>query len=470
MDDVTNATNVSRDTAGTDRAVVVGAGLVGSLLAVFLARRGLRVSVFERGRDLRNSEAGSGRSINLVASSRGIEALARVGLADAALEMTVPVHGRMMHALDGMLSYQPYGKDDAECNYSISRGELNRFLIDAAERAGADFTFERRLVAADFDSGRLTFHDSGGTAIEVDAPLVFGTDGAASAVRAALVEAGHVRDSMELLGHGYKELSIPVEQGRELELNALHIWPRGRTMLMALPNLDRSFTVTLYLPERGEASFVEVADETSALRLFEDLFPDAIPRIPNLEANYVANPTGVLGTVRCAPWHYRDRVLLLGDAAHAIVPFFGQGMNAGFEDCSVLDSLLDEHGTDWTRIFPSFDRARKTHTDAIADMALENFVEMSARVGDSKFLLRKAVEHRLEQAMPHEYRSRYSMVMYGSVPYRSALEAGQIQRQILGVLCEGIDDPQRVDVERARELIRDRLTPYLKSASVSLDY
>ena len=453
-------------------AVIVGAGLVGSLLSIFLARRGMRVTIYERLPDLRRPRAGVGRSINLVATRRGFDALDRVGLTESIRALTVPVRGRMIHALDGELAYQPYGKDESECNYSISRKQLNEFLISAAEERGVRCHFDRKLTGADLEKGLLTFSDeAGATSIEVQAPLVLGADGAVSAVRAALMRQPGSAESVELIDHDYMELLIPVEEGKQLAGNALHIWPRGNIMLMALPNLDGSFTVTLYLPRSGPDSF-EILDNADRVRSFFDRhFPDTVPLIPDLAASFLASPTGNLGTVKCYPWHYKGRAALIGDAAHAIVPFFGQGMNCGFEDCSVLDEQIDRHGLgNWERVFAGFAEARKPNTDAIADMALENFVEMRDRVGDPRFLLRKQVEHLLEQEMPLLYRSRYSMVMYSNIPYRVALEAGLIQQQILEQLCDGLQQVGQLDLDRARQLIGERLTPYLHSRSASLDY
>lgn len=453
--------------------VIVGAGLVGSLLAVFLRRRGLPVSVWERRDDPRAEIDDAGRSINLVVSSRGVLALRQVGLQQAVDRLSVPVTGRMMHDHAGALTYQPYGRDDSECNYSISRGELNRFLIDQAECAGARFQFGARLESADLARRRLTFVDGADRRTESDFGQLVGADGAGSAVREALRSEEGFSEDVALLDHGYKELKIPAAAGGAypIEKHALHIWPRGERMLMALANLDGSFTVTLYLPMEGEDSFATLRVAADVRRFFEREFPDAIPLIPDLEQSFFANPTGTLGTVRCHPWHLGDRVLLVGDAAHAIVPFFGQGMNAGFEDCTELDRLLDELGHDaWGELFARFSEMRKPHTDAIAEMALENFVEMRDRVGDEAFLLRKAVEHRLEEACPTEYRSRYSLVMYGGVPYRTAQKAGVIQQQILDELCGELSRAEDLDLARARALIRERLAPFLRLTRVSLEY
>jgi kynurenine 3-monooxygenase len=459
--------------AETDVAIV-GGGLVGSLLAAFLLRRGMSVTVWERRSDPRRDSAEGGRSINLVVTSRGIQALRQVGLDRAVSEMTVAVTGRMVHEIEGKQTYQPYGRDESESNDSISRAGLNRLLIDEVERRGARFVFEHRLSDMDFSSGRMTFVDEASGASRVgEATVVFGADGAGSALRAAMQRLEGYKEAIEPLGHGYKELLIPADADGtyRIEKHALHIWPRGHIMLMALPNLEGSFTVTLYLPEEGAAGFDELRTPERVQTLFSKLFPDVIPLIPDLTERFFDNPAGSLGTVRCHPWHHDGRAALIGDAAHAIVPFFGQGMNCGFEDCTVLDALIERHGVgNWERILAEFTRDRKPHADAIADMALDNFVEMRDRVGDARFRLRKQVEHRLERDWPLEYRSRYSMVMYGVVPYRVAQEAGMIQQEILDELCDGLVSADTLDSDRARALVQRKLTSFLKRHSVDLDY
>jgi kynurenine 3-monooxygenase len=461
------------DRKNSEEIVIVGGGLVGSLLAIFLARRGFRVVVHERRADLRGADGPAGRSINLVVTSRGVRALSAVGLWERALPLSVPVIGRLIHSTGGGLAYQPYGRDESECNYSVSRLELNRFLVTEAASRGVEFRFESRLLAADLERGRLTFaDDTGAGSEEVDAPVVIGADGARSALRKEMMKLPGSRESVESLDYGYKELTIPSgPQGDfRIERNTLHVWPRCELMLMALPNWDGSFTVTLYLPTRGATAFTGPDDAGKVVALFNEQFPDAIPLIPDLERCFFANPTGNLATVRCSPWHVGGRALLVGDAAHAIVPFFGQGMNCGFEDCTVLDGLIEEHGPDWETLFPIFDRARKPNADAIAEMALENFDEMRDHVGDRRFRLRKEVEHRLETEWPGEYRSRYSMVMYSDIPYEVARRAGRVQHGILETLCEGLEEASALDMTRARSLVRERLTPLLDSAGVDLDY
>ncbi len=451
---------------------VVGGGLVGSLLALVLRKRGYDVTLFERRGSLQEIEEQAGRSINLVVTRRGIDALERVGLGDAVLKFTVPVAGRMMHDRDGQLAYQPYGRDDEECNYSVSRAGLNAFLIRQALERGIDVRFDMRLAEADLDRGRLRFDNTDGETT-VEAETIFGADGVASAVRKAFEARDDFQLRIDMLSHGYKELYVPPAEdgGYRAERNALHIWPRGHFMMMTLPNTDGSFTGTLYMPNQGPDSFGQYTDAEGVRELFEREFADSIPLMPDYVEDYLQNPTGELGTVRCYPWHHEDRVLLLGDASHGIVPFFGQGMNSGFEDCSVLGDLLDQHGRgEWGPVFAEMSRRRKPNCDAIADLALENFVEMSDKVGDDAFLLRKAVEHRIEVAMPELYRSRYSMVMYSTIPFRDAFDAGVVQREILDELCAGIDNAEQVDLDRARQLIDSRLTPFLAQRNIALDY
>jgi kynurenine 3-monooxygenase len=453
---------------------IVGGGLVGSLLSAFLVRRGIGVTVWEHRSDPRGAGEGGGRSVNLIVTSRGIHALRKVGLDEAVARRTVPATGRMIHSVDGELTFQPYGRDDSECDYSISRAALNRLLIDEAANRGVRFRFGMRLTDVDFQEGRLSFVDTSSNRSFVEqAAVVIGADGTGSAVRAALRRLEGYQESVEPLSHGYKQLPIPAGEGSafRIQKNAVHLWPRGHVLLLALANLDGSFTATLYLPMEGASSFRELDTAEKVRELFERQFPDAIPLIPDLANRFLENPTGSLATVRCSPWHAGGRVALIGDAAHTIVPLFGQGMNCGFEDCTVLDELLARHGRDdWDTVFAEFARDRKPQADAIADMSIENFVEIRDRVADARFLLRKEVERRLERDRPGEYRSRYSMVMFGDVPYRTAREAGLIQQEILDELCDGLDRADDLDAGRARRLVREKLTPFLKRHAVDLSY
>lgn len=451
--------------------MVVGAGPVGCVLAILLRRRGHEVELFEKRPDMRRTDITAGRSINLVLTERGLRGLERAGLRDALLQRTVPVFGRMMHSVEGELTYQPYGKDESECNYSISRGELNRFLLSRAEEAGAVVHFGSRFVDADFNRCNLIFEDNETQRVtKVVSGLVFGCDGAPSGVREALVRHHRFEARLDPLPIHYKELLFPAGPNDcfAMEKNALHIWPRGHHMLMALPNLDGSFTGTLYLPAYGELSFDALSDASSVQAYFLAHHPDAVPLLEDVSSPILGHPTGHLGTVYCSPWHLNGRVLLLGDAAHGIVPFFGQGLNCGFEDCLVFDDILDAAGDDIETAFAAFYGNRKPDADAIATMALENFHEMSDKVGDPSFLLRRKVASLLEKSYPTQFRTRYAMVMYSSIPYAAALEAGHAQTRLLDALCEGLTSPDHLDLQQARRLIGELYTPTLTRLGIDL--
>lgn len=451
--------------------VVVGAGPVGCVLSIILARRGFRVTAYEKRRDLRVTHADAGRSINLVLTRRGLRVLALLGLRDAVLELTVPVLGRMMHAVDGALAYQPYGKDDSECNYAVSRATLNEFLLDAAEAAGVAIHFQHKLVDANLDGGALRFATSDGE-VEVTSDSIFGCDGGGSAVRRAMVDQYGIDEAVEWLEHSYKELEFPLGEGgvQTLRGDALHIWPRGDHMLMALANLDGSFTGTLYLPNEGPDGFASVTTLQDAVAFLQREYASALDFLAPDSAERLANaPLGHLATTRCGPWHHGDRVLLVGDAAHAIVPFFGQGLNCGLEDCAVFWELT-EGDARLADVFEKFYAARKANADAIAQMALENFVEMRDKVGDAQFLLRKAIERRIERERPDLYRSRYATVMYSTNPYAAALRAGEVQSEILQELAQGVTSADEVDLYQAWELIAQRLTPTYLAEEIDLSF
>ncbi|WP_219502003.1 FAD-dependent oxidoreductase [Nonomuraea ceibae] len=396
---------------------IVGAGLVGSLLACFLARRSHRVTLYERRQDPRERGADRGRSINLAISERGIDALRRVGLDREVLKDAIPMPGRMMHALDGGLTFQPYSADHRQAINSIGRAELNMKLLDAATALpGVEVRFGHRLTGLDERTGRLTFETETGPG-EARARVVIGADGAFSAVRARLQAVPGVSFSQSYLDYGYKELTIPARGGAfALERGALHIWPRGASMMIALPNPDGSFTCTLFWPHRA---FAELGDPARVREHFAEHYPDASALMPDLAADFAANPVGHLVTMRCDPWHVTTDaavVGLVGDAAHAIVPFYGQGANCGFEDCVELDRCLDETGDDFAGALALFER-RRADTDVIARLALANFVEMRDKVGSRMFLAGKRLEHALERALPGRYASRYELVSFSTTPY-----------------------------------------------------
>jgi kynurenine 3-monooxygenase len=420
---------------------VVGAGLAGCLLACFLARRDLRVTVYERRsdprpRDGQQGQVERGRSINLAISERGLDALRRIDLEPTVMADAIPMRGRMIHSSAGELDFQQYSADGTRAINSISRGDLNNALLDAAEsHDGVTIRFDHRLNALDPATGAMTFSTPDGDA-PAEAAVVIGTDGAGSIVREQLVAHGLVTATSDFLDYGYKELSIPARDGEfALDPHALHIWPRGTSMAIALPNPDRSFTATLFWPTTGRGSFDALSEPTSIIGHFDDVYPDLVTLATDLVDDYQHNPVGVLGTVHALPWHATTTpghgVLLLGDAAHAIVPFYGQGANAAFEDVVVLDRCLDETSGAWPRAMALFDQRRHEHTDAIARMALGNFVEMRDKVNSPIYKARKKVEHALERVLPGLYVSQYELVSFSTVPYADVRR--RVLRQQLAV-------------------------------------
>jgi kynurenine 3-monooxygenase len=441
---------------------LVGAGLTGPLLAISLALRGFPVQIFERRPDMRRTRASAGRSINLAVSTRGIHALRGAGLWDLMSRIIIPMKGRMMHSLSGELTFQPYGKDDTEVINSISRADLNVALMNAAEAEGVTIHFNERCIGMDWNTRAARFrNEESGRETLVDSEIVIGTDGSASALRQDMQKRGSLNFSQEVLDYGYKELTIAPGSGGKhvLEPHALHIWPRGAYMLIALPNIDGTFACILFLPREGPESFATLDTGEKAQRFFQERFADAVPLLPQLQENYAANPVGSMVTIKCAPWHVDGKVLLLGDAAHAIVPFFGQGMNCAFEDCSVFLELLDQYGPGWPKLFQEFEHARKHNTDAIADMALENFIEMRDRVADPRFLFRKKVEQALEAKYPRRFVPKYAMVTFHRVPYSVALTRGTIQDRLLAELCDSASRIEDLDWKKADHLIQRDLTP-----------
>ena len=446
----------------SEKVTLIGAGLNGPLLAILLMRRGFSVEMYERRSDMRRTRTSAGRSINLALSTRGIHALQQAGLWEKMRDITIPMKGRMMHSIAGELTFQPYGKNEAEVIHSISRAELNIALMNAAEQQGATIHFHQRCVGYDLETEEIQVrNEDTGEEINRNTKVLIGCDGAASAVRTEMLKLSHFNFSQQYLDYGYKELTIPAGTNGEslLEPNALHIWPRGNHMLIALPNIDGTFACILFLPFEGADSFASLNTETDVIRFFQARFPDAYGLMPQLADNYAANPTGAMVTIKCTPWHMHGRTLLLGDAAHAIVPFFGQGINCGFEDCSYLVELLDRHGADWTRVFAEFEKERKVNTDAIADMAIENFTEMRDRVADSQFLFTKKVELALEARYPNLFIPKYAMVTFHRIPYSVALARGMVQQRILSELSESIHRIEDLDWNKAERLIHRDLNP-----------
>lgn len=419
-----------------DQFTIVGGGLAGSLMAIYLGRAGNPVEVYERRPDPRLAGADAGRSINLAISTRGLYALEQVGLRDAVLAMAVPMRGRMIHSATGELTFQPYGTRDQAIN-SVSRAGLNQVLLDAAEHSTRQpITFGQRCEEIDFEKRIITFASASGEPHSVECGTIIGADGAFSAVRSQMQRRERFNYSQEYLAHGYKELYIPPASagGFRMEPNALHIWPRGGFMMIALPNFDGSFTCTLFWAFEGNNSFENLRTEDDVIRFFTATYPDAVPLMPTLTRDFFANPTSSLVTIRCSPWHLGDRAVLVGDAAHALVPFYGQGANAAFEDCVVLDECLRTSPADRAGGLARFERLRKRHADAIADLALANFVEMRDRVASPLFLLKKKVEKVLHAIVPRHFIPLYTMVSFSRIPYADAVERARRQDMVLRIV------------------------------------
>ena len=441
--------------------VVIGAGLVGSLLSIFLAKRGHAVKIYERRGDMRKEKIVAGRSINLALSDRGLLALEKVGIADAIKKIAIPMHGRFIHNLDGSTAFQPYGKQGQYIN-SVSRGELNKKLMDIAEQHGVKIFFNEKCRAIDWKKGSIDFENTSGVQLPASrVDLIFGADGAFSAARMQhQLQHDQFNYSQHYIDCGYKELTIPAGEGGSflIEKNALHIWPRKDYMLIALPNQDGSFTCTLFFPFEGELSFHQLTTEEKVKNFFQTTFPDVVKLIPDLTQQFFHNPTASLVTVKCFPWIRDDHFALIGDAAHAIVPFFGQGMNCGFEDCRILDELIEKYDDDWTTILHEYQSLRKPDADAIADLAVNNFTEMRDKTADPKFLLQKKIEARLHEKYPDKWIPAYSQVTFSPhIRYSEALRRGQQQEAIMQEVMKLPGIEQKWDSEEVEKIIVDKL-------------
>ncbi|MGX5203077.1 FAD-dependent oxidoreductase [Aliikangiella sp. IMCC44632] len=443
------------------KITLVGAGLVGSLTAVFLAKRGYQVEIFERRPDMRKTDISAGRSINLALANRGIHPLKQAGLMPQVEAMLIPMKGRMIHDISGNLNFQPYGQRPEEEIYSISRADLNSLCMDAAESFGnVSIHFNQKCTQVNLAENTIELTDEqSGEINQHSFQHLIGTDGSASAVRHAIHNQLDGINSIEPLGHSYKELTIPAAATGDFQIdkNALHIWPRGGFMIIALPNLDGSFTVTLFMPNEGEVSFASINTPAKLNQFFSDYFPNLLPLLPSLQNDFFNNPTGSLSTVKCSPWHYKDKALLLGDAAHAIVPFHGQGMNCGFEDVYQLDQLIAQSAHDWESVFSQTEKLRKPNADAIATMAIENYITMRDSVNDAQFILKSKIAFELEKRFPDYFCPRYSMVMFHRLPYAEAYQRGIIQNKILAQLSENLTKIEQVDWQRAEQLVTEQL-------------
>ena len=439
---------------------IIGAGLVGSLLSIYLSKRGYKVKVFERRGDMRKEKISAGRSINLALSDRGLLALDKVGLADEIKKISIPMHGRYIHNLDGSTAFQPYGKEGQYIN-SVSRGSLNMKLMDLAEQHGVEIFVNHQCDTIDWKTNTVSFQNSRAGLISHSSELIFGADGAFSAARLQhQLQHDKFNYQQFYIDCGYKELTIPPTSAGDfaMEVNALHIWPRKDYMLIALPNLDKTFTCTLFFPFEGEASFEKLTTAEKVKDFFEKTFPDAVPLMPDYVNEFFTNPTSSLVTVKCFPWIREDRFALIGDAAHAIVPFFGQGMNCGFEDCRILDELIDQYDDDWKTILEEYQALRKPDGDAIADLAINNFTEMRDKTADPRFLLQKKIEARLYEKYPDKWIPAYSQVTFSphirySAAYSNSLRQEVIMQQVM--VKSGIEE--KWDSEEIEKIILEKI-------------
>lgn len=442
------------------KVTIVGAGLVGSLLSIYLAKRGYKINIFERRGDMREEDMAAGRSINLALSDRGWRGLEGIGIADEIRKIGIPMYGRFIHHRDGQTAYQPYGRDD-QAIYSVSRADINMKLMDLAEKHdNVKIYFNKRCTGIDRKNLISDFEDTKTKeTMSNQADLLFGADGAFAASRLNMqLTSDRFEYNQHYIECGYKELIIPPGENNAflLEKNALHIWPRGSFMMIALPNPDGNFTCTLFLPFEGEKSFANLKTKESIQRFFDEEFSSAVPLMPTLIDDFLNNPTSSLVTVKCFPWTFDNKIGLIGDAAHAIVPFYGQGMNCGFEDCVVLNELIEKHNEQWDKIFPEYESLRKPDGDAIADLAVANFIEMRDKTADPKFLLQKKIEASFSQKHPDKWIPLYTMVTYSPhIRYSKALSEGLRQQAIMDEIMELPDIANQWDsVEIEREILK----------------
>ena len=453
-----------RDALSKEVINIVGAGQCGTLIALMLARHGYQVEVYERFGDPRVEDPEAGRSINLALAARGLNALRQVGIDELVKPLLVPMRGRMVHREDGRTEFLAYGQQRDEEIYSVTRLGLNQILLGEADRLdNVNLNFQQNAIGYDAPDRYVHVRDErDGSLYQVAADPLIAADGAGSNIRRSFDGTGTFGGVENLLAHGYKELSIPAGPDGQFQLDpgALHIWPRGGFMLIALPNPGGDFTLTLFLPKTGDNSFERLVDERSVVEFFEKYFPDAAERIPNLVGDVLDHPLGILGTVRCRHWHDRGNVLLVGDAAHAIVPFHGQGMNLAFEDCVLLNRIISELGSDWASVFARFESEQLANANAIADMALDNYIEMRDTVRDPRFALQKALAFELERRLPERFIPRYSMVMFhADIPYLTAQQRGELQRALLEEFTADASTMEEVDIDAAVQATVRRLPP-----------
>jgi kynurenine 3-monooxygenase len=411
------------------KITILGAGLVGSLLSIYLKRQGYDVSIIEKRPDPRIGQTERGRSINMALSHRGLRALKELGLDSEVMNMSIPMKGRMIHDIKGGVKFFPYG-EEGQMIYSVSRSSLNKILIESAEKEKVNFSFNS--ICSEVDVLKCSAEvETGIRKYKVDSDIMIGADGAFSALRSSMQKHDGFNYSQDYLEHAYKELHIPpVNSKHAMEKNALHIWPREKFMLIALPNKDGSFTCTLFLPKEGSISFSKLNNKETLHKFFKKNFPDAFPLMPTLEHDFFENPASSLVTIKCFPWVLNNKVALAGDAAHAIVPFYGQGMNAGFEDCRILNGIIKTHKDNWDKIFREYQNKRKVNADAIAELSMHNFLEMRDLMGNAEFQQRKKIEGLIHERYP-KFLSLYSMVTFSDIPYSEVRALKSVQDKMM---------------------------------------
>lgn len=458
-----------------DNILIIGAGLCGSLLALRLAQRGYKVAVYESRPDLRTTDISAGRSINLALSDRGFKALRLCGVEEKAREICIPMYGRLIHDSKGNTFASNYSGREGEYINSISRGDLNGILLTEAEKhENVTIHFNKKCSSVDIENTIAHFKDyKTKEEFSINADVIFGTDGAGSILRKSyyLERKFLFSYSQNYLSHGYKELEIPADVlgNHQISKEHLHIWPRGEYMLIALPNMDGSFTVTLFLSyDEGEYNFNNLTSEEKITSFFETQFPDALALIPSIKDEFLNNPTGALGTVKCSPWHYQNKTILMGDAAHAIVPFYGQGMNASFEDITVFDEILNENLEDWETVFKRYEKVRKEDTDAIADLAIDNFYEMKDHVANPIFKEKRKLEMTLEENFPSAYFSKYSMVTFNeNIPYAEAMKKGRAQDKALLNMVAHHDLDAITDLKEVLKKVQEETNEILEEDKIA---
>ncbi len=440
-----------------NKITIAGSGLVGALQAIYMKQQGFDVHLYERRSDMRKNLMSVGRSINLALSDRGFRGLSGVGIDDSIREISIPMYRRVMHDVHGTLTFQPYGKD-GQAIYSVSRGALNCKLMDLAEQSGVNIHFSHQLVDVDLNTATARFNQ-GEEIKTVKSDFLVGADGAFSEVRSELNKKPWSNYSQYYIDYAYKEFSIPANEdgSHQIEKNALHIWPRKDFMLIALPNPDGSFTLTLFFSKSGELSFDSLDTIEKAEEFFSTYFADALALMPQFREEYTTNPAAAMVIVKCFPWTFQDKVMLIGDAAHAIVPFYGQGMNCCFEDCFVFDELLQNHDGSWSELMRKYENSRKPNADAIAELALRNFIEMRDKVSDPTFLLQKKIEARFTELHPGKWMPLYSMVTFSHTPYSEALKIGDRQEAIMQHVMKTSDIEDQWDSKEVEMYMLEQL-------------